>query len=117
MFQGIAAINFQTTLLRRLPLSSASGYLICTMLLMGDGESLSFDICRRDLPPRVADLVIKVSTLFPETVTPNQTAIASTSVDDQFGLIGHPQQRTHSLYGDRAYDSEPHREQLRQRGI
>lgn len=33
------------------------------------------------------------------------------------GKPGHPQQRPQSLYGDRAYDSEPHREQLRERGI
>jgi transposase len=33
------------------------------------------------------------------------------------GKPGHPQQRPESLYGDRAYDSERHREQLRKRGI
>lgn len=33
------------------------------------------------------------------------------------GRPGHPKQRPDELYADRAYDSEPHREQLRQRGI
>jgi transposase len=30
---------------------------------------------------------------------------------------GEPQHRPEELYGDRAYDSEPHREQLRERGV
>jgi transposase len=30
---------------------------------------------------------------------------------------GEPRRRPHKVYGDRAYDSEPHREQLRQRNI
>lgn len=33
------------------------------------------------------------------------------------GKPGHPQQRPDALYGDRAYDSEPHRAELRRRGI
>jgi transposase len=33
------------------------------------------------------------------------------------GKVGHPQQRPEQLYGDRAYDSEAHREALRDRGI
>ena len=33
------------------------------------------------------------------------------------GKPGHPKSRPDELYGDRAYDSEPHREQLRERGI
>lgn len=33
------------------------------------------------------------------------------------GQPGHPRQRPESLYGDRAYDSEPKREERRQRGI
>jgi transposase len=33
------------------------------------------------------------------------------------GRVGHPQRRPQSLYADRAYDSKPHRQQLRQRGI
>ena len=33
------------------------------------------------------------------------------------GKVGHPRKRPEELYADRAYDSEPHREQLRQRGI
>ena len=33
------------------------------------------------------------------------------------GKPGHPQKRPKKLYGDRAYDSEPHRKELRQRGI
>jgi transposase len=33
------------------------------------------------------------------------------------GKVGHPKQRPDELYADRAYDSEPHREKLRQRGI
>jgi len=33
------------------------------------------------------------------------------------GKVGHPIQRPGELFGDRAYDSNPHREQLRQRGI
>lgn len=33
------------------------------------------------------------------------------------GKPGRPQQRPEQLYGDRGYDSEPHREELRARGI
>jgi transposase len=33
------------------------------------------------------------------------------------GKPGHPQQRPDQIYADRAYDSEPHRQQLRDRGI
>lgn len=33
------------------------------------------------------------------------------------GQVGHPKERPDSLYADRAYDSQSHREQLRQRGI
>ncbi|MCA9108577.1 MAG: hypothetical protein KDA52_01415 [Planctomycetaceae bacterium] len=33
------------------------------------------------------------------------------------GKPGHPQQRPDALYADRAYDSRPHRDELRQRGI
>lgn len=33
------------------------------------------------------------------------------------GQVGHPRQRPVRVLGDRAYDSEPHRRQLRQRGI
>src|SRR6266545_1783331 len=33
------------------------------------------------------------------------------------GRVGHPRKRPEELYADRAYDSEPHREKLRQRGI
>lgn len=33
------------------------------------------------------------------------------------GKVGRPRQRPACLLGDRAYDSEPHRVQLRQRGI
>jgi transposase len=33
------------------------------------------------------------------------------------GKPGHPQQHPQSIYADRAYDSEPHRRELRQRGI
>jgi transposase len=33
------------------------------------------------------------------------------------GKPGRPQQRPEKLYGDRAYDSEPHRQELRKRGI
>lgn len=33
------------------------------------------------------------------------------------GKVGHPKQRPDELYADRAYDSEKHRDQLRQRGI
>jgi transposase len=33
------------------------------------------------------------------------------------GRVGHPRHRPQSLYADRAYDSEPHRQQLRRRGI
>lgn len=33
------------------------------------------------------------------------------------GKPGHPKQRPDELYADRAYDSEPHREELRGRGI
>ena len=33
------------------------------------------------------------------------------------GLPGRPQRRPEELYGDRAYDSQPHRESLRARGI
>lgn len=33
------------------------------------------------------------------------------------GKVGRPRRRPEELYGDRAYDSEPHRRQLRRRGI
>jgi transposase len=33
------------------------------------------------------------------------------------GKVGHPRRRPKRLYGDRAYDSEPHRQALRSRGI
>lgn len=33
------------------------------------------------------------------------------------GKPGHPRQHPESIYGDRAYDSEPHRKELRKRGI
>jgi transposase len=33
------------------------------------------------------------------------------------GKVGHPRKRPDVLYGDRGYDSEPHREELRRRGI
>jgi transposase len=33
------------------------------------------------------------------------------------GKVGHPRKRPDKLYADRAYDSEPHREKLRKRGI
>ena len=33
------------------------------------------------------------------------------------GKVGHPRKRPEVLYGDRAYDSEPHREQMKRRGI
>jgi len=33
------------------------------------------------------------------------------------GKVGHPRQRPKKLYADRAYDSDPHRQELRRRGI
>jgi transposase len=33
------------------------------------------------------------------------------------GKVGHPRQRPATLYADRAYDSNPHREELRKRGM
>src|SRR5262249_50402719 len=39
------------------------------------------------------------------------------SIGPVAGKPGHPRQRPEELYGDRAYDSEPHREELRARGI
>jgi transposase len=33
------------------------------------------------------------------------------------GAVGHPKQRPDELYADRAYDSDPHREELEARGI
>lgn len=33
------------------------------------------------------------------------------------GKVGHPRHRPDELQGDRAYDSEPHRQELRSRGI
>jgi transposase len=33
------------------------------------------------------------------------------------GKVGHPVKRPKELFGDRAYDSRAHREQLRERGI
>lgn len=33
------------------------------------------------------------------------------------GKTGHPRQHPDAIYGDRAYDSEPHRKELRHRGI
>jgi hypothetical protein len=33
------------------------------------------------------------------------------------GKVGHPVQRPEEVFADRAYDSDPHRDQLAQRGI
>jgi transposase len=33
------------------------------------------------------------------------------------GKVGHPLKRPVEVFGDRAYDSDPHRQQLNQRGI
>jgi transposase len=33
------------------------------------------------------------------------------------GKVGHPRQRPDELYADRAYDSDPHREKIKKRGI
>jgi transposase len=33
------------------------------------------------------------------------------------GKVGHPRKRPEKLYADRAYDSDPHRQKLRERGI
>jgi len=38
-------------------------------------------------------------------------------IPDVRGKRGHPRRRPEELYGDRAYDSQPHREPLRARGI
>jgi transposase len=39
------------------------------------------------------------------------------AIDPVAGKVGRPRQRPEELYGDRAYDSEPHREELRERSI
>jgi transposase len=39
------------------------------------------------------------------------------AIPDVGGKVGHPQKRPDELYADRAYDSEPHRQELRKRGI
>ena len=39
------------------------------------------------------------------------------AIPDVRGKIGHPRKRPDELYADRAYDSEPHRQKLRKRGI
>jgi transposase len=39
------------------------------------------------------------------------------SIGPVAGKQGHPKQRPEEMYGDRAYDSEPHREELRERSI
>jgi transposase len=39
------------------------------------------------------------------------------AIPDVRGQPGHPKRRPGELYGDRAYDSEPHREALRGRGV
>jgi transposase len=39
------------------------------------------------------------------------------AVPDVAGKVGHPRRRPDTLYADRGYDSDPHREQLETRGI
>lgn len=39
------------------------------------------------------------------------------AVPDISGKVGHPRKRPEELYGDRAYHSEPHEQELRKRGI
>jgi transposase len=39
------------------------------------------------------------------------------AIPDVRGKVGHPRKRPDELYADRAYDSEPHRQKLRKRGI
>lgn len=39
------------------------------------------------------------------------------AVPDVSGTVGHPRKRPDELFADRAYDSEPHRQELRRRGI
>ena len=39
------------------------------------------------------------------------------AIPDVCGKVGHPRKRPKMLYGDRAYDSEPARQELRKRGI
>jgi transposase len=39
------------------------------------------------------------------------------AIPDVSGKVGHPRKRPEELYGDRAYHSEPHAEELRRRGI
>ena len=39
------------------------------------------------------------------------------AVPEVKGKVGHPQKRPEKLYADRAYDSDPHREELKARGI
>jgi transposase len=39
------------------------------------------------------------------------------AIEPVAGKVGHPQQRPDKMYADRAYDSDPHREELRQRSI
>ena len=39
------------------------------------------------------------------------------SIPSIAGKVGHPIRRPEEVFADRAYDSDPHREQLRERGI
>jgi transposase len=47
----------------------------------------------------------------------NELLPLTDSIGPVGGKPGHPKQRPEELYGDRAFDSEPHREELRRRGI
>src|SRR5439155_15906608 len=51
--------------------------------------------------------------------TPDVTEVLEVvdAIPDVRGKPGHPRRRPEELYGDRAYDSQPHREALRERGI
>jgi transposase len=47
----------------------------------------------------------------------NELLVLVDSIGPVGGKPGRPKQRPEELYGDRAFDSEPHREELRARGI
>src|SRR5262249_25252974 len=69
------------------------------VLVDADGIPLAADVTAANVPD-VNELLTLVESIGPVR-----------------GKPGRPRQRPEALYGDRAYDSEPHREQLRQRGI
>ena len=69
------------------------------VLVDGNGIPLAADVTAANVPD-VNELLTLVDSIGPVA-----------------GKPGRPRQRPEELYGDRAYDSEPHRQELRARGI